>query len=303
MPAKHLVVVHGQSTHPRRPENERYVRTALLHGLGRISAIAAGLIESGEVRTSYVYYGDVCNEVLCDAHPRLRERLVLNPVDGVFYGPDGCHDASMVKLIDRPNAAHTEEESLALPRTRGARRFVDDVARVMTPLLGRGMSRRVICGLFPDLGAYITSRKVGSRIRQRVQGPLLNALTDADDVAIVSHGLGAMATYDVLWKFSHMSEYEVIHERRVTLWLTLGSPLAEPAVRASLYDAAEPDDGKYPRNVLRWVNVTAHDDYVGRAATAEEDFREMRAHGCRIVDLAPIYSFWVGARSEERRVG
>jgi hypothetical protein len=294
MPAKHLVVVHGQSTHPRRPEKERYLRTALLHGLNRVSPIAAGLLDSGEVKTTHVYYGDVCNEVLCDADPGLRERLVLNPVDGIFYEPDGGDDAPMNKLLERPTSAHTKQEYLELPRTGRARRLANDLARTVSPLLARRLSRRIICALFPDLGAYITSRKVGSRVRQRLQGPLLNALTDADDVAIVAHGMGTVAAYDVLWKFSHMSEYEVIHNRRVTLWLTLGSPLAEPAVRASLYDAAEPEDGKYPRNVVRWLNVAAHDDHVARTAAAEQDFGEMRALGCRIVDLAPIYTFWVG---------
>lgn len=295
MPAKHLVLIHGRSTKPRRAEKERYVRTALLHGLDRVSPIAAGLIDSGEVRSTCVYYGDICNELLCDADPRLRKKLVLNPADGISYEADGCYDAQMAELLSRRTDAHTKDEYRTLVRTHKDRRFVDDVVRVVSPLLPNRWSRRIIRRWLPDLGAYLTSRKIGSQIRQRLQGPLLNALTDADDVAIVAHSMGCVATYDVLWKFSQMSEYEVIHSRRVTLWITLGSPLGEPAVRDSLYDAHQPADGMYPRNVVRWVNIAAHDDYIAHDPTVENDFREMKAHGCRIADLPRIYTFWVGA--------
>ena len=295
MPAKHLVLIHGRSTKPRRAEKERYVRTALLHGLNRVSAIAAGLVESGEIRTTCVYYGDVCNELLCNADPSLRKKLVVDPVDGVFYEADGCYDEQMAELLERPNEAHSRDEYRRLVRTHKDKRFYDDVARVISPILANGLSRRIILSWLPDLGAYITSRRTGSKIRQRLQGPLLHALTDAADVAIVSHSMGCMATYDVLWKFSHMSEYEVIHDRRVTLWITLGSPLGEPAVRDCLYDAHEPRDGRFPRNVLRWLNVAAYDDFIAHDATAEDDFKEMKKLGCRIADLPRIYAFWVGA--------
>jgi hypothetical protein len=295
MPAKHLVLIHGRSTKPRRAEKERYVRTALIHGLNRVSPVAARLIESGEVKTTYVYYGDVCNEILCDADPKLREKLVLDPADGIFYEADGCYDKQMAELLARGNDAFTAEEYRTLVRTHKDQRFLDDIVRVISPLLANGWSRRIIKRWLPDLGAYITSRKIGSTIRHRLQGPLLNALTDAADVAIVSHSMGCIATYDVLWKFSHMSEYEMIHGRRVTLWITLGSPLGEPAVRDSLYDAHEPVDGRFPRNVLRWLNVSAHDDFIAHDWTVEDDFRAMKAHGCRIVDLPRIYTFWIGA--------
>ncbi|MFN2567574.1 MAG: hypothetical protein ABR499_21475 [Gemmatimonadaceae bacterium] len=295
MPAKHLVLVHGRSTKPRRAEKERYVRTALLHGLKRVSPIAAGLIESGEVKTTCVYYGDICNELLCDADPRLRQKLTHNPVDGIFYEADGCYDKQMAEFLKRPTSAHTKEEYRKLVRTHKDQRFMDDLVRVISPILANGLSRKIMLKWLPDLGAYVTSHKVGSKIRQRLQGPLLNALTDADDVAIVSHSMGCIATYDVLWKFSHMSEYEVIHNRRVTLWITLGSPLGEPAVRESLYDAHEPEDGIYPRNVVRWLNIAAYDDFIAHDATAEDDFKEMKELGCRIVDLPRIHTFWVGA--------
>jgi hypothetical protein len=267
----------------------------LLHGLDRVSPIAAGLVDSGEIKTSYVYYGDVCNELLCDADPKLRKKLVLNPADGVFYEADGCYDQQMTEFLKRPTHEHTKEDYRKLVRAHKDQRFMDDIVRVISPILANGWSRKIICKWLPDLGAYVTSRKVGSSIRQRLQGPLLNALTDADDVAIVSHSMGCIATYDVLWKFSHMSEYELIHDRRVTLWITLGSPLGEPAVRESLYDAHEPDDGRFPRNVVRWINISAYDDFVAHDRTVEDDFREMKAHGCRIADLPRIYTFWVGA--------
>ena len=103
--------------------------------------------------------------------------------------------------------------------------------------------------------------------------------------------------YDVLWKFSRMSEYIEVREKPVSLWLTLGNPLGEPSVQNELYDADEREDGKFPTNVHRWSNITAHDDIIAHDATIEDDFREMTRREFieegNIRELPRIYNFWV----------
>ena len=294
MPARHLLLIHGRATKPRRKEKERLVRKSLLHGLDRVAPEAAAMIRAKEVKVTFAYYGDVNNDIMIRAEPGLEKWLERDP-DGSWYEKDGSYDDDLKKLLARPTDAHTRAEYAKLVRQHRDRRFFDEIAGLISPLLAGGWSRRIINRMLPDLGAYITSRKVGSKVRERLQTPLLKAFDEADDVAIVAHSMGCIASYDVLWKLSHMSEYRAYHDRRVSLWLTLGSPLGEPAVRECLYDAHEPHDGRFPRNIDRWVNVAAWDDYVAHDETALDDFRAMAHLGCAIEDLPKIHTFWVGS--------
>ncbi|HVE78158.1 MAG TPA: hypothetical protein VNA89_04835 [Gemmatimonadaceae bacterium] len=293
MLCKRLILIHGRSAKPRRAQKEAYVRQALLHGLARVSAEAARRVRDGEVEASLVYYGDVVNRIMCEARPALRATMELD-ADGTFYEKDGCDDGAMAALLARPTDGHTRAEYRRLVREHKDRRYLDDLARALSTLLPNSLSRRIILSQTPDLHRYITSHRTGSQIRQRLQGPMAVALAAGEDVAIVAHSMGSIASYDVLWKFSHMSEYETLHGKRVSLWLTLGSPLGDPAVRACLWDSNEGDDGRYPRNVDRWINVAAHDDFVAHDGSVADDFHGMKAHGCEITDLPRIYAFWVG---------
>jgi hypothetical protein len=160
------------------------------------------------------------------------------------------------------------------------------------------LGTRIIQKMLPDLGSYLTSRVVGSDVRSRLQGPVKRALKSGQQVAIIAHSMGCIVSYDVLWKLSRMSEYRDVRDRKVSLWLTLGSPLGEPAVQKGLYDAHEPEDGKYPSNIDRWVNVAARDDFVAHDGTVADDFKEMKQR--RLVrslrDLPRINTFWVGTQ-------
>jgi hypothetical protein len=191
------------------------------------------------------------------------------------------------------------EDYRALLANIGDRQYVDDLVRVFSPVARVvGLSDRAIKRMFPDLAAYLTSRVVGSEIRDRLQRPLMEALLKDDDVCLVSHSMGCMASYDVLWKFSRMSEYREIRDIKVPLWITLGNPLGEPWVKDNLYDSDEPEDGKYPANIGRWINISAHDDIVAHDGDIKDDFREMIDLGLiakdNIEDLRRIYNFWVG---------
>jgi hypothetical protein len=297
MPPKHLLLVHGRATKPARQEKERLVKQALLHGLERVSARAAEAVRSGRVATSLAYYGDINNRLVLAAQPRLRAHMVQ--VDGVWYERDGSYDRDLEKLLARPTGEHSAEAYARLLREVPDRSWRDEVARVGGAILNfLGLGRRTLIARLPDLGRYITSRVEGSAIRERLQEPLKEALVTTGDVAIVAHSMGCMVSYDVLWKLSRMSEYRHYRDREVSLWLTLGSPLGEPAIQRGLYDADEPADGRYPTNIRRWVNIAARDDYVAHDGSIADDFREMVRRGLigaeAIVDRPRICNLWVG---------
>ncbi len=68
-------------------------------------------------------------------------------------------------------------------------RFKDDIARIASPTLNLfGLGTRIIRKTLLDLGVYMTSRVVGSEIRNRLQGPIKRALKSGQQVAIIAHG-------------------------------------------------------------------------------------------------------------------
>lgn len=61
-------------------------------------------------------------------------------------------------------------------------------------------------------------------------------------------------------EFRPLSDYADYDDRNISLWVTLGSPVGEPAVRECLYDSNEPPDGGYsmatwttPRRRAWWL--------------------------------------------------
>lgn len=294
VPRKHIILVHGRSTKPQRDEKLRYVRLALLAGLGHVSSEATRLVDTGTVPLTLAYYGDLNNDIMIRAQPEKKAEMVQ--IGGLWFEPDGCDDEGFEKLMRRSPAAHTHQDYERFLETVRDRRYKDDFARVMSPLLAlTGLSCKAIMKIAPDLGSYLTSRVIGSQMRERLQGPLQQALLAGDDIALVSHSMGCIISYDVLWKFSRMTEYRDLWPRRVGFWLTLGSPLGDPAVLKELYDAHEPDDGRYPRNIGQWVNIAAHDDFVSHDPTAHDDFKGMLAGGLvESIEDERIFTFWEG---------
>lgn len=293
--AKHLILIHGRSTKPRRAVKQRLVLEALRAGLERVSAPAAARLRDGRVKVTLAYYGDILNALMIKAEPWRREQMV-EFADG-FYEPDHSYDADLATLLARPTANHTLAEYKRLRASVPDEAMLDDVFRILSPVvLAFGLTDNFIRSKLPDLGAYLMSRETGSTIRQRLQAPLERALRDGHDVALVSHSMGCIVAYDVLWKLSRMSEHRRLHDRKVSLWMTLGSPLGDQFTKRHLYDANEPDDGRYPANITHWLNIAARDDFVAYDGDTADDYKDMKKRRLigRLEDLDRICTFWSG---------
>ncbi len=294
---KHLLLIHGRATKPDKPTKERLARAALARGLSHADkTFAEGTLEDHDLTFRLVYYGDINNTIMVDAEPERKDEMVKGG-DDVWYEPPDSYDADLKKLLRRKGNEYSRAAYRKLLDRVPDSRARDDVARIVSPIASLvGLSGRLIRRVTPDLGAYLTSRDVGSKVRERLQKPLREALLAGDDVALVSHSMGCIVSYDVLWKLSRMSEHRDVREKKISLWVTIGNPLGEPAVKGSLYDADEPEDGRYPTDVRRWVNLNAKDDFVAHDGDVGDDFREMVERGLvgAIEDLPRMYNFWAG---------
>lgn len=302
---KHLILIHGRSTKPSKKEKERVATAALLHGLKRIDeSVADRFREDAEnrIKYSFVYYGDISNELILKKNRNKIKRLTGTDVEcgDKPCEPDGYYDGGLDLVFKQ--VGHTDADYSAFLKKHKDRRWVDELASVVSLIGGIGkFSDEIISWATADMGAYLLTRTTGSAVRERLQEPLKNALTDGDDICLMSHSMGCMVSYDVLWKFSRMSEYRKVRENnnKVSKWITLGNPLGEPGVQQNLYDADEGEDGKYPSNIVRdWVNLAAADDFISHDSTVADDYAKMleRGHIKTITDKT-IYNFWLGEKS------
>lgn len=295
-PKQHLIVIHGRATKPSEKEKRRLVKSSVLHGLDRVSPEAADKIRSKKVRLSLAYYGDVNNAEMIKAGKKTAADLKGKDSahDNAPCELNGSYDADLQQHFDRKT--FTKSAYKKLLKDEKDSRAIDNVASAISGLLNIiGLSDNIIRAATPDMGAYMTTRQVGSLVRQRLQKILKPSLKRGDDICLVAHSMGCIVSYDVLWKFSRMSEYADIRDKRLTRWITIGNPLGEPGVQDNLYDANEKRDGKYPTNIGDWINIAAHDDFVAHDEDIGDDFRAMKRKGfAQSIRDERIYNFWAG---------
>lgn len=299
---KHLIIIHGRSTKPSEKEKKRLLKESLLHGIERVSSDAAIAIQHGDIKTSYVYYGDISNKLILEENPAKKSRLTGHDTehDHAPCEPDGFYDAGIELLFTAENQNKTDYKEFLSEYPD--RRWTDEAASVISALASFSLLKeKIIAAATPDMGAYLLTRKFGSAIRERLQAPLKDALLAGDDICLVSHSLGCMVTYDVLWKFSQMSEYRDVQIKgnKVNLWLTIGNPLGESGVVDNLYDADERDGGRYPKSIIKnWVNMTAEDDFIAHDPTVKDDFEAMEESDfVENIRDETIYNFWMGSKT------
>jgi len=155
---------------------------------------------------------------------------------------------------------------------------LDLLARIVgdaVPLLGR-LANSMIRAQLADVARYQRDDAgIGTAIKALVRGELESAWAARERVLLIGHSLGSVICYDTLWDLGR----ERRAERRVDLFVTLGSPLATHVIRRGLRGARRRGADAYPRNVVRWVNLTARGDTTALYPRLEPRFRAMRELG------------------------
>ncbi len=161
--------------------------------------------------------------------------------------------------------------------------YLDDAARIVSIFAAITsatlLNTTIISQATSDMGAYLLSRKTGSDVRKRLQDKLMPALLRGDDICLISHSMGCMVSYDVLWKYSRMSEYADVQDnsRKVNLWITIGCPLGEVGVKYNLYGGNKLGNDRFPRNIIHdWANFAAADDFVAHDTKMKDDYKPMK---------------------------
>ncbi|GHB39722.1 hypothetical protein GCM10010377_33190 [Streptomyces viridiviolaceus] len=108
-----------------------------------------------------------------------------------------------------------------------------------------------------QVGRYLDRRTKKAHVGAAVRARVVDGLDPERPLVVVSHSLGTVVAYEALHE----------HGASVSLWVTLGSPLALGAV---VLDRLVPTPASCPENVASWLNFWDRDDIVvGRPQLAD----------------------------------
>jgi hypothetical protein len=174
-------------------------------------------------------------------------------------------------LTQPPTAEDRHEVSSWTHRLDMLARTVGDAV----PLLS-GLASAAIRAQLDDVARYQRDDAgIGTAIRRLVGQQLEAAWAARERLLLIGHSLGSVICYDALWDLGR----ERRAERRVNLFVTLGSPLATHVIRRGLRGRGLHGADAYPRNIARWANLTARGDTTALYPRLEPRFRAMRELG------------------------
>ena len=271
--SKHLILIHGRHFKPAEDVLKANWLDAIRHGLARDGHKSLLPTYDDTIKRTFVYYGNFSNAFL-----RNYGNTYDEPAD--VKDRRECLD----QLKQYPREAFLGEQGKtnydALPgasswKERLADMFggVASILRIADPLISM---------VAKDIDHYWNpDTAFGSDVRWRLTEPLNKALCDGDDIMLVSHSLGTMISYDVLWKFSYYGEYKALREKghKLNMLVTLGSPLGDKTVMKNLKGGDTSGLRRYPTLIRTWENFAAEDDYISYDETLTDDYENMKHAG------------------------
>jgi len=279
-----LLLVHGRDF---KPSAEAYMDlsiAALRAGIERDYPERVGAFDAMQKRVAW--YGDLNAEI-------------LNSL--------GKHYDESLDISDRRNALAALRE-IPVRKRFGIRQYdqlpgksavPEAIVDVLAPLLGAlGLCVPLIRCVSKDFARYFDRKAdYAMKVRRRLEEQLCALMDRGDRIVLISHGSGSVVAYDVLWQLSQDPDLKAKYgDKKVDLWITLGSPLGDSKIRKRLLGAKEKPATKFPLNVISWHNVAAEDDYTCHDNTLADDFKMMlkqrvvsAVHDYRIFNLAVRY--------------
>ncbi|MBW1990082.1 MAG: alpha/beta hydrolase [Deltaproteobacteria bacterium] len=262
---KTILIIHGRDTKPPRDELAALWKEALIHGVARDYPAEARRLSKIPFRIAY--YGDLSNAF---AAKRTGKPVEMDEMDRritLSRLKRYRSDEFTAKTFRQLPAYNNYGETL----TQG----IGSVAQVF------GLGRAVVERLAPDIREYWNQdSEFGMEVSERAISELKDALDNNERLLVIAHSLGAVVAWDAFWKLSRTLEYrETYGSKKIDLWMTLGSPLANATARKHLKGYHSSGEKRYPSTVNRWINVRAEGDYIAGDRACAEVYAPMLEHG------------------------
>ena len=161
--------------------------------------------------------------------------------------------------------------------------FFKDRGIDLAKLLAGALSVKddVMTDFFRETELYEQDQYIADQIRAPLENALRRAWDEGREPIIVAHSMGTFISYDVLWRFSHRETADFIkyNDKRVKMFITLGSPLGDATVRDLLFARHHQDHShrRFPASIDFWHNYACLGDVVSHQKNfADIFYRPMR---------------------------
>ncbi len=263
MAKQRIILVHGRNFKPGEEDLTKNWIEAIALGLKRdYGANQARKFKRTHI--SMAYYGDVSNKYLRNTGKKYDKKA------------DISDRAKALEIL--ANYKKSDFNKKTYNALDGKTSLKEGLADALSkPLEFFGVADDIIGRVAPDMDDYWNpDEQFGSDARWPLTTILKKALIANEKVLLISHSLGTIVSFDVLWKFCYYREYmEELKGKTVHTWVTLGCPLGNSTVKNKVKGAAAKHDRRYPNNVKKWINVAAEDDYISHDQTVADDYRGM----------------------------
>lgn len=258
-----LLLIHGRDFKPHKDATMDLTMAALRSGLER--DYPDQLEAFDVVRKDIAWYGDLNAEILHARGKRYDEELDIGDRRNLL--------TKLREITARKRFGIRQYDQLP-----GKSAVPEAIADIVAPLLGAlGLCVMLLRLLCKDFAQYFDPKSdYAMKVRQRLMKRLCELLDRGDRILLIAHGTGSVIAYDVLWQLSHDTELkEKYGDKKIEVWVTLGSPLGDSSIQRRLLGAKEQLLAKFPVNVISWHNVSAEDDYTCHDNTLADDFKAM----------------------------
>ena len=261
---KKILLVHGRHYKPPKSALKSFWLEALRHGLER--DYPERLRAFDKAKFELVYYGDISNAYLSRVWGKAP--------------PDDLVDRRLA-LENLKRFKRQQFNKTTYRKLPGYNPWMEGLADAFSgPLHYIGLSEPLIERIAPDMREYWDCYQYGSDVRSTLTDALVRAMKSDDEICVMGHSMGTIVAFDVLWKLSHTSEYkDKPWNRKIDLWITLGSPLADVTIRGNLKGAGFAEHEQYPKLVRNWLNISAEDDYIAHEPRVAREFKMMKKLG------------------------
>jgi hypothetical protein len=250
-----IIYIHGRGPKPNQAALQQLWTEALAAGLQRDAPKKVEAFAAADVHM--LYYAHHLDEF---AESGFDETLDL----------DNRRQALQALKTNTKAKDFRRKHYESLPGKTPLKEFLMDVSASI------GLGNAAIKKTMPELASYWQNQEGWAGELQRQLTDLLRDLMTQDkNILIISHCMGSVVAWDGLWQLTQSIRSGDEDLKRITRWVTLGSPLGARAVQSQLAGAGNAQNERFPGVLNAWHNISAEDDYVCHDKTVADDFKGM----------------------------
>jgi hypothetical protein len=180
-------------------------------------------------------------------------------------------DMAAIEAVIANPEANAADRSEASSWKRRATRWVYELGDRLPFLIPHLANEKMEVHL-RDLRRYTRNRNgIAEHTREMLKVALRAASEAHRPLLLIAHSMGSVIAFDSLWQMSHAHRDHF----DLDLFISMGSPLGQSYLQRRMLGSDNSGAQRYPKNLRRWVNLSAVGDLTAVDPYLRNDFAAM----------------------------